>query len=350
MKKQIIVSLIIPIRNESKYLRQLLESIANQDYPSDNVEIIFADGMSSDDSRQIIMNYFPLSSNTKIINNPDKIVAQGFNRALNLCKGDIIIRVDGHCKLPENFIQKIIFNIEEKNVVCSGGIWETIGETLIGKAIALATSSKFGVGNASYRIDNKNLISGKFVDTVAFGGYKREVFTKIGGYDEELVRNQDDEFSFRMIQNGMKIWMDPEIVIKYYSRATFFKLFKQYFQYGTYKIRVLQKRRSIATFRQLIPAAFVLCLILSVAIFFLTDYKTLSCVIPGFYLSINVAISLSISNVNPLKAVLISISFVILHLSYGLGYLFGFYKFRKKWHDRILKDSHFDRIKFSKLN
>ena len=211
--------------------------------------------MSTDGTRDIIIKYQKDHPNIHLIDNPEKIVSTGFNRALNELKGDIIIRVDGHCEIAPDYIQKCLECLEKINADCVGGPTEHVESGLVGKSIKIAQSSFFGVGGVSFR---QKVEKGKYVDTLAFGAYKREVFEKFGGYDEELVRNQDDEFNFRIVQGGGKIWLDPSIKSTYTQRNSFTGLFKQYFQYGFYKIRVMQKRRGIASWRHLVPGIFVL--------------------------------------------------------------------------------------------
>ena len=202
------ITIILPIRNEVKYIKQTLESILYQKDIEQEIEILIVDGMSTDDTRDIITNYQKGHPNIILIDNPEKIVSTGFNRALNESKGDIIIRVDGHCEIAPDYIQKCLECLEKINADCVGGTTEHVASGLEGKSIKMAQSSFFGVGGVSFR---KNVEKGQYVDTLAFGAYKREVFDQLGGYDEELVRNQDDEFNFRMIQNDMIIWLDPSI-------------------------------------------------------------------------------------------------------------------------------------------
>ena len=160
--------------------------------------------------------------------------------ALSIAEGDIIIRLDGHAKIKSNYIVSCLNALKRKDASCVGGVTEHISESFFGSLIVFCQSSKFGSGGVSFR---SKIDKGKYVSTLAFGAYKREVFEKIGGYDEELIRNQDDEFNFRMLQSDMKIWLDPSINSYYSPRNSLVKLFKQYFGYGKYKVRVIQKRK-----------------------------------------------------------------------------------------------------------
>ena len=341
------ISFILPIRNEKSFINKTLQSIFSQTIDED-FEIIVADGNSSDGTREILKNLQINNPNIILIDNPEKIVSTGFNRALNESKGDIIIRVDGHCEIAPDYIQKCLKCLEKINADCVGGATEHVASGLVGKAIKIAQSSFFGVGGVSFR---KNVEKGQYVDTLAFGAYKREVFDKLGGYDEELVRNQDDEFNFRMIQNDGKIWLDPSIKSTYTQRNSFMGLFKQYFQYGFYKIRVMQKRRGIASWRHVVPGLFVLTLLVGLSIFLFTgnNIPILSLCIPYLSFSLFTTIFELIKTPSNLISVMIlPVTFFILHISYGLGFLTGLIYFWDKWGDIKIKDNHFDREQFTK--
>ena len=314
-----------------------------QNHIKQEIEILIADGMSTDGTRDIIIKYQKGHPKIQLIDNPEKIVPTGFNRALNASKGNIIIRVDGHCEIAPDYIQKCLECLEKINADCVGGSTEHVASGLVGKSIKMAQSSFFGVGGVSFR---KNVEKGKYVDTLAFGAYKSEVFDQLGGYDEELVRNQDDEFNFRMIQNDGKIWLDPSIKSNYIQRNSFMGLFKQYFQYGFYKIRVMQKRQGIASWRHVVPGLFVLTLLFGLSIFLFTGniIPILSLCIPYLSFSLFSTIFELIKTPSYLISVMIlPVTFFILHVSYGLGFLMGFIYFLHKWGDIKTKDNHFNR-------
>jgi succinoglycan biosynthesis protein ExoA len=341
------ISFILPIRNEENFIEKTIQSIFSQTIEED-FEIIVADGNSSDGTRELLKNLQINNPNIHLIDNPEKIVSTGFNRALNESKGDIIIRVDGHCEIAPDYIQKCLECLEKINADCVGGATEHVASGLVGKSIKIAQSSFFGVGGVSFR---KNVEKGKYVDTLAFGAYKREVFDQLGGYDEELVRNQDDEFNFRMIQNDMKIWLDQSIKSTYTQRNSYRGLFKQYFQYGFYKIRVIQKRRGIASWRHVVPGLFVLILLFGLSIFLFTGNNNpiLSLCLPYLSFSLFATIfELIKTPSNLISVMMLPVTFFILHISYGLGFLMGFIYFLHKWGDIKTKDAYFDREQFTK--
>ncbi len=204
-----LISVILPIRNEEDKILSTLNSILSQNYKSDRIEILISDGSSNDNTITIINNIANQDHRIKFINNIYKIVSTGFNLALNEAKGDIIIRIDGHCEIAQNYIEKCYNLLKETDADIVGGVIETISSGLIGNAISIAQSSRFGVGGVKFR--NKDSKEAEYVGTLAFGAHRREIFSDIGGYDEEMICNQDDEFNHRALQAGKKIWMDPSI-------------------------------------------------------------------------------------------------------------------------------------------
>tara|TARA_B100000886_G_scaffold274201_1_gene198112 strand:- start:340 stop:1380 length:1041 start_codon:yes stop_codon:yes gene_type:complete len=338
-----IVSIILPIRNEQKFIGKTLDSILAQNFIGD-LEIIIADGMSDDGTLEIIQKYQEKNKDIKIVKNFDRVVPIGFNKALTISRGNIIIRVDGHATISSGFIANCVSLIQSKNVECVGGPIKHQSNTMIGDYVSIAQASKFGAGGASFRTDIKN---GQFVNTLAFGAYKRDTFNQIGGYDEELVRNQDEELNYRLIQNGGKIWIDPSIKSLYYVRSSIFKLFIQYFYYGFYKVRVIQKIKSIFSLRHLIPAIFVLILntLLAFAIFQNKLFPIYT--YGGIYLLASIVFSVYESIKHHSKSlILLPIIYFIMHFSYGLGFLLGLFYFMNRWGDDILKDNHFERKLF----
>jgi len=337
------ISVIIPVRNEEFYIANLLDSIISTSYPHDHLQVIVVDGMSEDNTWHIIERYLKQNPSIIAIQNQSQIVSTGFNLALNLCNGDYIFRIDGHCEISADYFEKCIKVFESQDADIVGGSLETVSAGLIGSAIAIAQSSLFGVGGVKFR--NSNYNKSNYVDTLAFGGHKREIFTEIGGYDEEMVCNQDDEFNHRSIQAGKKIWLDAKIKTKYYSRSAYRKLFKQYFNYGCYKIRGMQKRRELISIRHLIPIIFVIALIGTIIFGYLLHQSWILFSVISVYLITNMISTFMVSQ-KISHILLIFLSFCILHISYGFGSMWGLLRFIGKWKDNILKDDHFNRDNF----
>ncbi len=321
----------MPVRNEAAYIERSLGSILKQDFPPTQMEILIADGMSNDDTLKRIRRKckeFPNHS-VVIVENPDHWMPHGFNRAFQYSKGDIIIIIGGHCELAPDYLSNCVSALMATNADCVGGLLHTVGETEVGKIVALAQSTRFGVGGVAFRDPSQKL--GRYVDTVAFGAYRRSIFNKIGLFDVELIRNQDDEFNFRILQANGKIWLDPAIHATYYSRSSLRKLWLQYFQYGLYKVRVIQKRGAIPSIRHLVPAMFVMSLLLSLVIGITINNTLLAGAIGIVYIILNLLVSLWTCINHRRILPLLPIVFVILHGSYGLGFISGLWRWRNAW-------------------
>ncbi len=341
------ISTIIPIYNEHKFISKAIESVLSQDIKNINQEIIIVDGMSTDGTRNIINGFIKKHKNIILLDNPEKLVSIGFNKALSISKGDIIFRLDGHAEFRSDYFRKCLAIMKEKDINCVGGIITHKSYGIIGKTIQLSQSSIFGVGGVDFRKINTKA---KFVDTLAFGAYDRKIFEQFGGYDEDLVKNQDDELNFRIIQSGEKIWLDPTLKTIYFSRNNFKDLLSQYFFYGFYKIRVIQKRKGFASWRHLVPAVFLISLFVSllIKVKFLQPMPFYSLIISyTFCSSLSVVLELFrdfkkfITFNNIISILLLPISFLIMHLSYGIGFITGSIYFLNYWKDNSLNDKHF---------
>ena len=253
------MSVVIPVRNEQDYIHKCIVSLVEQDYPKNLYEVLVVDGMSTDNSRRIVQSSTSNNPNIHVHENPNLLTSFGLNIGIKKSKGAIIIILGAHSFVETDFIRKNEEILTRIGADCVGGPIISIGETFRAKGISLAMSSIFGVGDALFRYAEKE----GYVDTVAFGGYRREVFEKIGLFDEELTRNQDDEFNYRLRKAGGKIFITPQIKSYYYSSSNLAKLWKQYFQYGVWKIRVLQKHPRMMRLRQFVPGVFVLRVIMA---------------------------------------------------------------------------------------
>jgi succinoglycan biosynthesis protein ExoA len=325
------VSIVMPVRNEADFIGRSLRAVLLQNYPPDFVETIVADGLSTDETRTIIKNLAAeFGVDIKIVDNPEQIAPTGLNHAIAAAKADIIIRVDGHCEIAPDYVTNCVRHLQENKTEGVGGPIETIGETLTAQAIAVAMSSGFGVGGSAFRTINDREM---YVDTVAFPGYKREVFDRIGVFNEELVRNQDDEFNYRLRKSGGRILLAPDIHSKYFSRSNFKSLWRQYFQYGYWKVRVLQLHPKQMSLRQFVPFGFVMILGFLAIGSLLTVFAAwaLAAVLSFYVLAALAATVKAASRIKFTGRPLVFFSFAVLHFSYGLGFVYGLFAFRRKW-------------------
>jgi succinoglycan biosynthesis protein ExoA len=332
MQKTPFVSVLMPVRNEASFIERSVGAVLAQDYPRDRIEIIIADGLSDDGTRNVIEALRLQNPNVRLIDNPGKIVSTGLNAALRVANGEIIIRVDGHCEIAIDYVRRCVWHLTEADIDAVGGPLETIGETYIAEAIAAAMSSTFGVGGSAFRVGVKDA---RFVDTVAFPGYRRDTIQRAGPYDEELVRNQDDEYNYRVRKLGGQILLSPDIQSRYYSRASFWRLWKQYLQYGYWKVRVMQKHPRQMQPRQFVPALFVITLVvlLITAPFLLVNKLVLAATLFA-YVALSLAASVSAARKTEWRLLpLLPIAFTIIHLAYGSGFLLGMARFWNRWRD-----------------
>ncbi len=331
------ISVILPIRNEAAYIVGGLQAVAGQDYPTEYMEILIADGMSTDNTRLLIHDFSALHPQLKIqiLDNPGRIVPTGMNIALRQAKGEIIIRADGHCIIAPDYVSKCVEHIQRDGVDGVGGPMESIGETQMAKAIAIGMSSPFGVGNSAFRTTSgKSMLA----DTVPFPAYTRQIIERAGLYDEELVRNQDDEYNYRIRELGGRILLADDVRSTYFSRTSLKRLWIQYYQYGFWKVRVLQKHMRQMSLRQFAPPAFVLALLGSVFLALSPILRPPSLIIPSLYLIANLGASLWTASKRGWRYLpFLPLTFAILHLSYGIGFLAGLVKFWNRWGDKIGK-------------
>lgn len=334
------VSITIPCRNEEKYIANCLQSIIDCEYPKDLLEVFVCDGMSDDNTATIIKSFSASYPYIQLLKNEQQTTQFALNLGIAASDADIKIILGAHAEIYPDYINECIkaFKIDAQ-LGCVGGVLENVMEDESSEIISLAMSSSFGVGNAHFRTGEKD----GFVDTVAFGAYKKEVFENIGVFDEDLVRNQDDEFNFRLLKAGYKIYLSRSIKAKYYVRASFEKLFRQYNQYGYWKVFVNRKHKTITTVRQLIPAFFVLFIIGGAALSLIhvnIFYIYLTQLFLYFVLGIKFAMAKT-SNIKIL--VNIVYTFLLLHWSYGTGYIKGVFDFlilkRKKVSLQNMKSS-----------
>jgi glycosyltransferase involved in cell wall biosynthesis len=326
------VSVIMPVHNEEDFIQRSLGAVLAQDYPPDRMEVLIVDGLSSDRTYDNIrkLNAKPCRMEVRLLENKGRIVPTGLNLAIRQAKGDVIIRVDGHTVIAPDYVRQCVQALRRTEADNVGGRMDGIGHTMFGETVALATSSPFGVGGARFHYSDKE----EWTDTTYLGAWHRSVFERIGLFDEELVRNQDDEFNYRLRAAGGKILLSPRITSQYTVRSTPWSLLKQYFQYGFWKVRVLQKHPFQMRPRQFVPPAFVLALLASLVFFHLARNWWPLMSIGSMYLLANLAASVHTSARHGWRyLLLLPLTFATLHVSYGSGFLLGLVRFIGRWND-----------------
>jgi succinoglycan biosynthesis protein ExoA len=323
------VSVIMPVRNEASSIATSLESVLAQDYPADRFEVLVIDGMSSDGTVDVVRKLTAQPQHLSVHLNPAGIAPAAMNIGIRHARGSVIVRVDGHTRIACDYIRTCVEQLARTGADNVGGRMDAVSEGTFGKAVAAATSSRFGVGNSTFHYATDQ----QWVDTVYLGAWPRSLFDRVGPFDEEMVRNQDDELNYRIIRNGGKILFSPDIRSTYQNRATVPGLWKQYFQYGYWKVRVMQKHPAQMRFRQLIPPVFVLAVVLALLLVPLGGFLRWPFVcIGGVYLLANLAASaISAPRAGGKAALLLPLAFFTLHVAYGSGFLTGLVRFSGSW-------------------
>jgi glycosyltransferase involved in cell wall biosynthesis len=322
-KLQPTVSIIIPCRNEAKFIDKCLNSVFSFDPVQGGMEVIVVDGMSDDGTRDILSKWMNNHPGLRVLDNPRRIVPTAMNIGLKAAKGDWIVRLDAHADYPKDYLRLCLETSQHTGVENVGGVFKTLARDDSAQAMLVQalTTHRFGVGNANYRL---NTSEGP-ADTVPYGCYRRDVFNRIGLYDERLVRNQDYEFNRRLLRTGGRIWLDPKIQVYYYNQGTILGLLRQAFftaQWITYMWYIAPYALSL---RHLIPALFVLSLIGSTLLSFFYPFGVLLflSIISVYGISALVASIQQGCHYGMWMALILPFLFLIYHISYGMGILWG---------------------------
>jgi glycosyltransferase involved in cell wall biosynthesis/ubiquinone/menaquinone biosynthesis C-methylase UbiE len=327
-----LVTVIMPVRNAAPHLPTSLGAVLEQDWPAARLQVLVVDGDSGDGTADVahqIAQEHQGGPRVEVLNNRRGIVPTAMNLGLARAEGSCIIRVDGHCTVPPDYVRRCTELLDATGADCAGGVIRTVGETPVARAIAWAQSHRLGVGPVAFRTGAARPTQ---VDTLAFGAYRREVFDRIGRFDEELVRNQDDELNLRLTRSGGTIWMDPSLVVIYRSRATLPGLWRQYQEYGFWKVRVWQKHRGVASWRHLVPAAFVGSLAAATAVAATGRRRPLAALLALYGGAIGLA-SRRASGLDGGSRRWLPAAFATLHLAYGTGTWLGLWRWRRGWRD-----------------
>lgn len=317
-----LVSVIMPVRNETTYIQRSLAAVLAQDYPADLLEVIVADGMSTDGTRKIVQTIQIEHPNVRLIDNPKLIAPAALNLATSGAHGEIIVRVDGHCEIAPGYVTNCVRHLMQDGVDGVGGSVETVGESEMARAIAAAMSSTFGVGGTAFRTTHGRTM---LVDTIPFPAYTRQIVEAAGPYDETLVRDQDDEYNYRIRKLGGRLLLAADVNSLYYSRSGLASLWRQYFGYGFWKARVLWRHPRQMKARQFVPAASVACLGFGVLFFpFSRPVRRLLLIALLVYGSASRLASACVATQTDRRHLpKLPAAFAAMHLSYGTGFLLG---------------------------
>jgi succinoglycan biosynthesis protein ExoA len=319
------VSIIVPCYNEKTHIHSLLDAIHAQTFPRSQMEVVIADGLSTDGTRSIISEWSNSHPDlkVKIVDNEKQIIPSALNRAIESATGEVIIRLDAHSHPYPDYIARSVSALEEGVADNVGGIWEITpgAETWIAKSIAVAASHPLGVGDALYRHAKK----AAYVETVPFGGFRRELWVRIGGFDESLLTNEDYEFNARIINSGGRIWLNPDIRSVYYSRSTFRDLIKQYWRYGYWKYKMIKRYPKTIRWRQALPPIFVLSLLFAALLSWTPFFFALLILEILLYSMILLLIGLKEAFQSKILLFVIGIplSIASMHISWGSGFLWS---------------------------
>ncbi len=317
------VSVIVPCRDEERYIARCLDSIAATDYPRERLEVLVVDGMSEDRTRAIVADYGVRYPFIRLLDNPGRIPPTAVNTGIRAARGEILVRVDAHGVYPPNYIPALVAALQQSGADSVGGVLVTLpaNDTAIAQGIAIAMSHPFGVGNSYFRVGVREP---RWVDTIAFFCCRRETFDRVGLFDETLARDEDSEFNGRLIQAGGRILLVPHVTAQYYARDSLWQLARMYHQYGYSKPLVARKLGRVTTVRQLVPAGFVSALAAAtLALPWVPGAAALlvAAVVPYLVAVAACAIGAGLRRGGLRTVAALGLAFPIVHFSYGLGFL-----------------------------
>ena len=326
-------SIIVPCYNERTTIQLLLDALYAQTYPRTDMEVVIADGASTDDTPSVIADWQQAHPDLRVVvvQNPARTIPAGLNTAIQASQGEIIVRLDAHSKPEPDYVARSVAAILEGRGQNVGGVWDIqpSREDWIARSIAAAAGHPIAVGDARYRYSGQ----AAYVDTVPFGAFKRDLLDQVGMFDETLLTNEDYEFNTRIRQSGGKVWFDPQIRSVYYARENLNALARQYWRYGYWKVQMLRRYPNTIRWRQALPPLFVLTLIgltlmaafLSLAFWSLVGIITL-------YTAILVCVGgyLALQRNMPGFALGVPLAIACMHFSWGTGFLWGMIRPQKR--------------------
>ncbi|WP_322796665.1 glycosyltransferase family 2 protein [Tepidiforma sp.] len=319
-----LVSIVIPCLNEERYITALLDSLAAQDYGADGIEVLVADGGSTDRTRELVRGYPSPFARLELVDNPRRITVAGLNEGMKAARGDCWIIIGAHSKVRPDFVRCSVEALRRTGAACVGGPIATVGEGTVGKAIAAAMSSPFGVGNAKFRYAE----DAGWVDTVPFGCYHRRVWEVVGEFDETVDGADEDSYNARLIEAGGRIWLDPSIRSTYYPRRTLGALARQYREYGAAKGTLFARGRPLRP-RHFAPAAMVLggpSLWLAGRV--VKAARVLLWLLAALYLGLGMVMAARAAARQGANPLLTFAAMATMHVAYGAGFIEGWWRER----------------------
>lgn len=317
------ISVILPVRNEERFIAACVASIFAQDYPQEQMEVIFVDGCSEDRTVEMLHELQKEHPQIVVLHNPNRTVPYAMNIGIEKSRGEVIVRLDAHAEYPPDYIRLSVETLLTRACDNAGGVFETRGRGFMGEAIAEMLKTPLGVGNATYRLTQED----GYVDTVPFGCFRRELFERIGGFDERMTRNQDNELNFRIRKNGGKIYLNHNIRVLYYCRDTMRGIMKMGYMNGKWNVITMTLVPGSMGVRHFVPLAFVLSTIVLLLLTVVTRslfFGGLLALEWGAYLLLDVFYAYTIAKEKgwrffPVEIVL----YPAFHFAYGFGSLCG---------------------------
>lgn len=313
------VTVVLPVRNEAAYVAQCLSAVFAQDYPSDRMEVLLVDGDSDDGTLDIVQS-LPEYDRVRILHNPKRQQAIGMNIGIAAAQGEIIVRVDGHTIIEPDYVRQCVVALKTTGAANVGGPMIPIGNTPVGKAIAIATRSRFGVPSA-FHVSSRP----RFVDTVYLGAWPRWVLENAGGFDGRYTPNEDYELNVRIRELGGKVYLTPAIRSRYVPRSSFTALIRQYYRYGVAKTFTLRRHPRSLRVRQTVPPLLVAALIVGLVLAPFWQWATIALLaLTAIYAAAVMAFS-CVDGARAGGAVLwrLPLVFICLHVAWGVGFWRG---------------------------
>ena len=326
-----LVSLIVPCRNEAAFIRQCLDSVVGNDYPRDRTEVFVVDGMSTDGTRDVLRAFMAQYANMTLLDNDKGTIPCAMNIGIDRAKGSVVMKIDAHAVYPSDYISKCVAGLDQYKADNVGGVIVTLprSNTLMARSIVLSISNIFGIGNSAFRLGCAAPVSAR---TTYSGCYRRDVFDRVGRYDENIARSEDVVLNAKILKAGGRIMVDPGIVVRYYARSSFGAFVRHNFNNGFWTTYPLRFGTVFLSLRHLIPLVFVASLLVLAGLALLKPSADIAWISAQVLMLILVVYGTSCAYFSGRIAAeqkdarflgTMPLVFLTLHVTYGAGSLFG---------------------------